>query len=223
MINKKSPNVFVGAPATRLGPQVGTIKQWPSPIAIEIKDGIGIGVDGESIVVGHGKKGKIEIIGHTDDGFYPQRDYEVTRDNQKTKVDGYFDWLDYNIKDEDKKTHIQGNSERETFEVAKQDDSLAVSGKYPVQNYKIDFKKNEVDIDGYDYNNLYDTKLVTEGNVTKIQNEHEERCFTVTREENKMKFDGKYAFQDFEVTWDDKQIVVKGHYPQQKVVIKFKD
>lgn len=213
--------LMVGAPASRLAPMAYPVNVHPAPIALEITNGIGIGIDGESIIVGPGKEGEIEIIGHLEDGTYPQRDYNVKREGNKTVIDGYFDWQDYEITKDGDKMKIQGETTRESYDVEENGSKINIKGAtYPVQTYEITSKGNETFVDGFETMN--DAHLVTKGDVTEITGGFPERNFTVTRGKNHMKVDGKYAFQDFDITWDDKQIVVKGYYPHQKQVIKFK-
>jgi hypothetical protein len=214
------PKIIVGAPTGRLSPRIDTPNVHPSPIAIEITNGVGIGIDGESIIVAPGKEGEIEIIGHLEDGTYPQRDYKVTRKGETTVVDGYYNWQDYKITKSGDRMHIAGETPRETFDVVESGSGFKVSGQYPVQNYDVTFKGNETKVDNpVDIDDAY---IVTKGNVTTIKGAHEERDFTITRESNHMKIDGRYAFQDFDITWNDKEIVVKGHYPHQTQIIRFK-
>ncbi len=214
------PKIMVGAPTARLAPHIDTPNVHPAPVAIEITNGVGIGIDGESIIVGPGKEGTIEVTGHLPDGTYPQRDYKVTREGDVTKVDGYYNWQDYTIKGSGNAMHIAGETPRETFDVSAQGDTIGIKGQYPVQNYSITQKGSEVSVKGYD--DVYSAQISTQGNVTTIKGGFPERDFTVTRGDNSLKVDGKYAFQDFNITWNDKEILVTGCYPHQTQVIKLK-
>ncbi|MDQ7824702.1 MAG: hypothetical protein RDV48_18010 [Candidatus Eremiobacteraeota bacterium] len=214
------PKIMVGAPTARLAPYIDEPNVHPAPIALEIANGVGIGIDGESIIVGPGKEGTIEVTGHLEDGTYPQRDYKVTREGNVTKIDGYYDWQDYTIEGKGNTMHIAGETPRESFDVSEKGNTIDIKGQWPVQNYAITKKGSDVSVKGYD--DVYSAKISTQGNVTTIKGGFEERDFTVTRENNSLKVDGKMAYQDFTITWDDKQIVVTGCYPHQKQVIKFK-
>lgn len=225
------PNLIVGAYTGRLNPQIPAGGNYQLvPIGIEIKDGIGIGLDGESIIVAHdNKEGKIRIEGHLTEALpgetmpesgilYPQRDWDVERKAGKTKVDGYYDWQDYTVTDKliDCKDDAEG---RFDYQVSKEGNTTYVKGKYPVQNFTITTEGNKTYVKGYDDNLNY--TLTTEGNVTKIEGNIPERQFTITDKGSEWDIDGHMAYQDFKVTKGPKEVVIKGYYPQQKYTIKY--
>ena len=225
-----TPNLIVGAYTGRLNPQIPAGGNYRLvPIGIEIKDGIGIGLDGESIIVSnHHKEGNVKIEGHLtpaqgEEGpesgiIYPQRDFDVARDGNSTKVDGYYDWQDYTVTDNkiDCKDDADG---RFDYDVSKEGNTTFVKGKFAAQDFTITKEGNKTYVKGYDENMSY--TLTTEGNVTKIEGNIPERQFTITDKGSEWDIDGHYAFQDFKVTKGAKEVLIKGHYPQQKFSIKY--
>jgi hypothetical protein len=218
-----NPKLIVGAFTGRLGPQIPSgPPQWPAPIGIEIKDGIGIGLDGESIIVSHhNKNSEISIQGHLEDGTYPQRDFKVTRDGNNTKIDGFYNWQDYTLTQKGNSLEIDGETIREDYKVTNENGKTIVKGDYPVQNYVISNSGNNIKVDGYE--NMDDYLLTMEGNVTKIKGPFEERDFTITNKGNEITVDGHYAYQDFTIKKEGNKVTIQGYYPQQKYVITFND
>lgn len=213
------PKVIVGIPTGRLAPLIDMPNVHPSPIAIELDRGIGIGIDGESIIISpYPRSETIEIKGRLEDGTYPQRDYKAVRDGAgKTVVDGYYDWQDAEMNQEGKTTLIKGETNRESFKVTEEPDNIKVEGDYAVQNYNIAKGGKETNVDGWD--TIYDAKITQQDNTLQIKGDFPERDFTITKEGNKFKVDGHYAFQDFEITVNNDSIIVEGCYPHQKHVI----
>jgi len=228
------PNLIVGAYTGRLNPQIPPGDNYNLvPIGLEIQNGIGIALDGESIIVANSdKNGHVSITGHLEPGqgepvpesgvLYPQRDFDVSRKDGATKVDGYYDWQDYTITKKDGKTIIDCVDDSEgrfDYEVSREGNKTLVKGKYPVQNFSITKEGNKTIVKGYDDNLSY--TLTTEGNVTKIEGNIPERNFTITDKGSEWEIDGHMAYQDFKVTKGPKEVVIQGYYPQQKYVIKY--
>jgi len=213
------PKIIVGVPTGRLAPYIDMPNVHPSPIAVELDRGIGIGIDGESIIVSpYPRSETIEIKGRLEDGTYPQRDYTAVRDGKgKTVVDGYFDWQDYEMNQDGNTTLIKGETDRESSKVTEDADKIKIEGKWAVQNFEIAKKGKETEVDGWE--TIYDAKITQQDNTLQIKGDFPERDFTITKEGNKFKVDGHYAFQDFEITVNKDNIVVEGCYPHQKHVI----
>jgi len=216
------PKIIVGAPTGRLAPQIVPPNIHPSPIAVEIDRGIGIGIDGESIIVSPYPRNETVIIdGKLEDGLYPQREYKVNRRGNKTEVDGFYDWQDYKMVTRGETTNIKGETERESFTVVNKEDLITVDGKYPVQKYKVQSGEKGTEVDGYE--ELYDAKIThLSDNQIQIKGNIPERTFTVTKEGNTYSIDGHYAFQDFKVKVDGDKMLVQGFYPHQKFSIQRK-
>jgi hypothetical protein len=216
------PKLIVGAPTSRLDPMIDEPIVHPVPFGIEIKNGVAIGIDGQSIIVGQGVEGKIDITGHLEDGTYPQRDYRITRESGKTTVDGLYDWQDATITGRGNNVHIKGETARESFDARETSSGVEIRGQWPVQNFNIENRGKEIDIKGYEPVDSYN--LVTEGNVTTITNKSgfDDMNYTITKKDaHSMHVEGKMAYQKFDITWNDSEMVVKGFYPHQKHVIKF--
>ena len=229
------PNLIVGAYTGRLNPQIppGSYHTLV-PIGLEIQNGVGISLDGESLIVAHSPKdGQVSIKGHLEPGqgepvpesgvLYPQRDFEVSNKGGTTKVDGFYDWQDYTITRKDGKTTIDCADDMEgrfDYQVFQDGNKTIVKGKYPAQNFVITRDGNKTYVKGCDDNMSY--TLTTEGNKTKIEGNIPERQFTVTDKGKELAIDGHMAYQDFKVTKGPKEFTIKGYYPQQKYEVSFK-
>lgn len=209
-------DLMVGAPTGRLSPLIPPPQRFPVPVALEIADGIGIGLDGESLVVGHDSRpGRITIVGHLQDGTFPQRDFTISRDGFTTTVDGHYDWQDYRIVRDGASTRIENESPRESSTVTRTGDGLQVDNPFAAGRFQIRHEGAATIVDcEYDGN---DYKVSREGNVTRIEGPIPERSFQVTsHDDGSATVDGHYAFQDFTITPTDKGFLVQGHHPQQR-------
>lgn len=220
--NDAFPKLIVGAPTARLDPLIDQPVEHPVPFGIEIKDGVAIGIDGQSIIVGQGGKGKIDITGHLEDGTYPDRDYKITRGADKTTIDGIYDWQDATITGKGNTVQIKGETPRESFDARETSSGVVIKGQWPVQNFTIENKGREIDVQGYEPVDSYNLK--TEGNITTITNKSgiDDMNYTITRkDDHSMHVEGRMAYQKFDITWNDSEMVVKGLYPHQRQVIRF--
>ncbi|MEQ8221733.1 MAG: hypothetical protein ABRQ37_05485 [Candidatus Eremiobacterota bacterium] len=233
--DRGGPNLIVGAYTGRLNPEIPPGDNYNLvPIGLEIKNGVGISLDGECIIVTRpDQQGKISITGHMEPGpgesalpsggvLYPQRDFQIVSDKNSTKIDGLEDWQDYTITDKDGKREIDCKDDqggRFDYQVVKDGNTTFVKGKYEVQNFTITKEGNKTLVKGYDDNLSY--TITTEGNVTKVKGNIPEREFTITDKGNEWAVDGHMAYQDFNVTKKGNEVVIKGYYPQQKYVIKY--
>lgn len=218
--NTEPVDLMVGAPTGRLSPLIPPPNQFPVPIALEIADGIGIGLDGESLVVGHDSRvATITITGHLADGTYPQRDFTVQRDGQSTTIDGHYDWQDYRIVRDGATTRIENQSERESSTVTRDGEAVQVDNPFAAGRYSIRQEGGativDCEWDGNDY------KVSREGDITRIEGPIPERSFEVTTHaDGSATVNGHYAFQDFTITPSEDGFLVQGHYPQQKFAVK---
>ncbi|HPZ06906.1 MAG TPA: hypothetical protein PL110_02230 [Candidatus Eremiobacteraeota bacterium] len=228
-------NLIVGAYTGRLNPQIPPGDRYNLvPIGLEIQKGVGISLDGESIIVTRPpESGKVSITGHLQPGegepvpesgiLYPQRDFQVVSDEKATTIDGFYDWQDYTITDKDGERKIDCKDDdngRFDYQVKQEGNKTFVTGEKAVQNFTITKEGNKTYVKGYDDNLSY--TITTEGNVTKVKGNIPERQFTITDNGKEWAIDGHMAYQDFKVTKDPHQVVIKGYYPQQKYVIDFK-
>jgi len=85
--NEYLPKIIIGARTADLSPLMQP-KYYTTPVAIEIANGIGFGLDGESIIVsGDGREGTIEIRADTGEGEPAVRDFKIERRGPTTKID----------------------------------------------------------------------------------------------------------------------------------------
>ena len=230
----EGPSLIVGAYTGRLNPQIppGDYHNLV-PIGLEIKNGVGISLDGESIIVTRPEQqGKISITGHLEPGpgegappsgiLYPQRDFQIVSNKEATKIDGHYDWQDYTITDKDGKREIDCKEDQDgrfDYQVVKDGNTTHVKGKFPAQNFTITKDGNKTSVKDYEDKLIY--TVTTEGKVTQVKGDIPERVFTITDKGNEWAIDGHMAYQDFNVTKKDNEVIIKGHYPQQKYVIKY--
>lgn len=216
------PRVFVGAPTGSLNPQIPSPVYRPSAVAIEIADGIGFGIDGETLIVDDGgKNGTVSITGHLDDGTYPQRDFTVTRNGDDTKIDGYFGWQTYAMHRDKNVLHINGEDDTESSTVTKTVDGTVVDGAWPAQRFYLGQAQQTdvVTVDNAGDSN-YDAQIIYGADSISIKSEIPERNFEITKTDNGLHVKGMYRFQDFDVAYGKDGFTIQGLYPQQKYVVK---
>jgi hypothetical protein len=154
--------------------QAGLILKFPPgdnyqliPIGLEIKNGVGISLDGESIIVTRpDQQGKISITGHLEPWagepappsggvLYPQRDFQVVSDKNATNLMVIMTGSDYTITDKDGKLEIDCKDDeggRFDYQVVKNGNTTFVKGKYAVQNFVKTTEGNKTLVKGYDDN-----------------------------------------------------------------------
>jgi hypothetical protein len=207
---------MVGVPTGRLSPQIPPPQWLVTPVALEIDRGIGISLDGEALIVGQdARPGRIRILGHLEDGTFPQRDFTVERDGSNTRVDGYYDWQDYHLADEGGILRIQGSEPGSSSVVRTEGGRTVVENPYPARRYTIAPGAEGTRVDcGWDG---FDFEVTSQGNTTRVQGTLPERGYTLTRhEDGSLTVDGHYAFQDFTIRPTERGFVVQGYYPQQR-------
>lgn len=216
--NPWHPRIFVGAPTGSLNPQIPSPVYRPSPVAIEIADGIGFGIDGESLIVGDGvKNGLTTITGHLDDGTYPQRDFAVNHAGADTSIQSVYDWQNYAMHREGGKLAINGQDENYSSKVTESAGGLKVDGAFPAQRYDIAVAADRADVQGYDEN--ASAQIIYTPDHISIKSSIPERCFEISRTDNGFHVQGAYRFQDFDVTYASDGFTIQGLYPQQKYVV----
>ena len=212
------PRVMIGASTASLNPQIPSPVHRPSTVAIEIEEGIGFAIDGESLVVADSvREGTSSIVGHLEDGSYPQRDFKVSRKGNQTTVDGYYDWQDYTLRRTDDKVEVQCGDPEFSATVTDGPNGLASSGPFPAQSYKVTSKGNETRIQGFD--DIHSATIIHDGNTLRIQGAVPERSFEITRTSSGFHVEGMYRFQDFDVTRTADGFVIQGYYPQQRYAV----
>lgn len=221
-ISAASPRLMVGVPTGFLSPQIPPPNSYHvTSVGIEIEPGLGISLDGKAILVGpKDQTEKFDIIGHLEDGTYPQRDFQVTRQGLQAVVNGYYDHQDYQLDQQGSQLTAKGQTDVESFGANYRDNGVDVTSKYPARAYTVNVDGANATVvpawqDGIKYS------LTQEGNVTKVTTGHEELDFTFTRKDDGSMFlDGQLKPQDFDIYRENGALIVKGYYPQQKFVIK---
>lgn len=213
------PRVFVGAPTGSLTAQTSAPEHRPCPVAIEIADGIGFGIDGEALIVGDGgADGTYSIQGHVEDGGYPQRDFTVERSGNDTRVNGFFGWQDYTLHRDQNVVEIKGESDGETMSVTSMSQGLVVFGKQPGQRYFVGVgSSNVVTVEGYTRHTT--TQVIFEEDHITIKDPAPERSFEITRTPEGFHVHGAVNEQSYDVKHTANGFIIQGPFPQQRYVV----
>ena len=221
-ITAASPRLMVGVPTGFLSPQIPPPNSYHvTSVGIEIEPGLGISLDGKAILVGPKEAtDKFDIIGHLEDGTYPQRDFQVTRQSLQTIVNGRDNYQDYELNQQGSHLDVKGEDDVKSFTADYRADGMDVNSKYSGRTYHATVDGNKASVVSAWENGIkYD--LTQEGNVTRVSTGHEECDFTFTRKDDGSIFiDGQLKPQDFNITHENGGLVVQGYYPQQHFVIK---
>ncbi len=215
------PRVLVGATTGTLDPQIPSPVYRPSPVAIELADGIGFGLDGNALVVSQGAPSST-ITGHLDDGTYPQRDFKVSTQGDTTTVSGYYDPQNYSLKRSGNTVTIQNSDPDFCSTVTQNGPALHADGPKPVQRYDIAPTSDGFAVNGY--SSQESARIINEanGNVL-IQGDIPERTFEISRTPTGLHIEGQGEAskpRTFDVTFTSDGFVIQGCYPQQKYVVK---
>ena len=214
-------HLMAGAPTGYLSPQIPPPTTYVVPVGIEFAPGLGISLDGKAILVGHKNSAeKFDIIGHLDDGTYPQRDFKVSRDGQHTEIKAKYEWQHYNLNHHDGTTDVKGETDRESFSVKESATALQTVGAFPAKTFTVKPGAGSVQVEpGYAEGPHY--TLTQKGNKTIVDAGNEDVNFEFTRnDDGSFAVHGKLKPQDFTITPQEGGWLVKGYYPQQKYIIK---
>lgn len=216
-----SPRLMVGVPTGYLSPQIPPPSQFVTTVGIEVEPGLGISIDGKAILVGpQDANEKVEILGRLEDGTYPQRDFLVTRQGLQSVVDGYYNHQDYKLDQKGNHLYVKGETDVESFTADYRANGFDINSKYSGRTYKVDVDGANATVkpawqEGRQY------QIEQRGNTTFVDGGHEDINFSFTRNsDGSITIDGKYAYNDFTIKEENGNLVLKGHYPQQKFVIK---
>jgi len=188
------PNVIVGAYTGRLDPRIplpdggSHIMFFPG---LEIQDGIGIALDGQSIIAANNNKdGHISIksyyapppaSGESPVVSYPEKSFEVSRKDGTTVFDGCYTWQHYTITEKDGKTTIKFEDDsvgRFDYQIFQEENKTRLVGKFPFQNFTITKEGNKTIVKGSD--DVLNYTVTKKGNVTKVKGNIPSRNFTIT-------------------------------------------
>lgn len=213
------PRVFVGAPTGSLNPQIPSPVYRPCPIAIEIADGIGFGIDGQSLIVDDGgTDGVYHMTGHLEDGSYPQRDFSIERRGSETRIDGFYGWQRYTMHRDQNVLSIAGENDEQSSSVTEMSQGLVVFGKYPAQRFFVGMSNSDVvTVEGYD--KTVKAEIVYAEDHISIRSNVPERSFEISKTVDGFHVEGAHRDQDFDVKMSPEGFVIQGYYPQQRYVI----
>lgn len=216
-----SPRLMVGVPTGYLSPQIPPPSQFVTTVGIEIEPGLGISVDGKALLVGPKNATEtVDIKGRLADGTYPQRDFEVTRKGLSAVVNGYYDHQDYKLDQKGSQLDVTGQTDLESFRANYRDNGFDINSKYSGRTYQVDIDGSQASIKPA-WSNGRQYKVTQEGNKTLVDAGSEEINFSFTRNnDGTISVDGKYLPQDFTIKREAEGLVVQGHYPHQRFVVK---
>ena len=180
--------------------------------------GLGISLDGRALLVGPGgAEGNTEIVGHLEDGTYPQRDTTVTREGSVTNVDGHHgEWRDYVLDGQESDFVATGATELEGFSVTQTDNGFRVESDYAARAWNV-----EETADGFSVSSDFEDgerfQISQQGAVTTVDSNFEEQDFSVTRQaDGSVAIDGHLVIEDFTFQSTEDGYLLEGYYPQQR-------
>jgi hypothetical protein len=217
------PKLMAGAPTGYLSPQIPPPTDYVVPLGLEIAPGLGISLDARAILVGlrsDGASQKLDIVGHLDDGTYPQRDYKVSTGSGAGSIDGKYAWQDYSMTKVDSKVVVVGDEARRSFESSESQGLPQTVGKMPAKTFTTTREGDAIVVKpGWEGGPSF--KITQDGATTKVDTGSEDTSFTFTKNnDGSYKIDGKLNPQDFAIKPQGSGWLVQGYYPQQKYVIK---
>lgn len=225
-LSSGGPRLMAGVPTGFLSPQIPPPTTYTSYVGVEIVPGLGISVDGRALLVGQkGTTENLQIIGHlpgepgsSSPILYPQRDFTVSHNGNSTAVDGHFGWQDYSLSRSGNQVSVTGETDRDTFVTTERADGFDIQSKYAGRTWHVTTNGNSAIVtDGTDQRYT----ITQNGNQTVVDSGHVESSFTFTRGDNGViTVDGQLKPQDFSIGQGAEGLVVQGHYPHQKFVIK---
>jgi len=224
-LSSGGPRLMAGVPTGYLSPQIPPPTTYTSYVGVEIVPGLGISLDGRALLVGQkGTTENLEIIGHLpgEPGgppvLYPQRDFKVSHNGDNTRVDGYYGWQDYSLSRSGNQVSVTGETDRDCFVTTERADGFDIQSKYAGRTWHVTTNGNTATVtDGTDQR----ITVTQNGNQTVVNTGHAENSYTLTRGDNGViTVDGQLKPQDFTISNGAEGLVVQGHYPHQKFVVK---
>lgn len=216
------PDLMVGVPTGYLSPRVPfpPNADYVVSVGVEIAPGLGISLDGRALLVGpSGHDGRTDIVGHLEDGTYPQRDTAVLRQGVSTVVDGHAEWRDYTLHGDDDHFHAQGNSIRQSFSVFDTPEGKRVESPYAARAWTIAEGEYGFSVSS-DWADGENFQVSREGNVTTVDSNYEDQDFTITRSsDGSLLIDGHLLTDDFTFNRTEDGYVLQGYHPQQRFEI----
>jgi hypothetical protein len=216
------PNLMVGVPSGYLSNQLPFPPnvEYNVPVGVEIAPGLGISLDGKTLLVGpDGHEGKTEIVGHLKDGTYPQRDTVVLRGGDETVVDGHYDWQDFALKGKPGQFTAENQNPVRGFSVTPTANGFRVENPKAARAWTV-----EANDQGFSVRSDFDKgetfQVSREGNTTLVDSNFDEQDFTITQQENGAAvIDGHYKFDDFHWTPTSQGYDLQGHFAHQHFAV----
>ena len=217
------PSLMVGVPTAYLSPRLPFPPNvgYNVSVGVELAPGIGVSLDGKALLVGpEGHQGKTEIIGHLEDGTYPQRDSVVLRSGDGTSVDGHNDWQDYQLKGRATNFAARGQDDSKSFSVQETEGGFRVNSPFAARAWTVQSTENGFTVKS-DFEQGESFTVSQNGNVTTVDSNFQDQDFTVTRNaDGSSLIDGHLRPEDFAFSPTDSGYELRGHYPQQFFAIK---
>lgn len=218
---KTYPQIMSGVPTGYLTPIIPAPKPLVATVGIEIEPGLGISLDGNALLVGpSGKDEKLVIQGHLEYGL-PVRNFEVTRQGNRTMVDGHHDHQDYILERRGNRLQVEGETPLESFQTIYAEQGFEVQSSYSSRSYKMTQRGELATVrqgsgDGLTY------QIRQQGNRTTVRASQGDGNFSLERRPDGTVFiDGSLNVQDFTLTptaeggW-----LLSGLYPHQSYRIE---
>jgi hypothetical protein len=218
------PNLMVGVPSGYLSPRLPFPPnvEYNVSVGVEVAPGLGISLDGKTILVGAGgHQGRTDIIGRLKDGTMPQRDTVVLRSGEETTVDGYYGWQDYKLQGRPDQFTAVGAEPVKGFTVTPTENGFRVENPksaraWTVENNDAGFAVRSDFAEGETF------QVSKAGNTTLVDSNLADQDFTITQQpDGTAVIDGHLRPEDFTLNPTGKGYDLQGHYDQQHFQIVF--
>lgn len=222
-VSTSGPKLMVGVPSGYLSPR---LPYPPNPdynvsVGVELAPGLGVSLDGKVLLVGvDGPQGKTEVLGHLEDGTFPQRDTVAIRQDDRTLVDGFQDWQDFELKGKALNFQAKGKGPLVSFHVAPTEQGFRVESPWSARAWTVEKTDKGYSV-ASDFEDGQRFEVSQQGNSTIIDSNVPDRDFVVTRgDDGSAVIDGRYSVDDF--TWKPTSsgYVLQGYYPQQHFEVR---
>ena len=218
MISASRPNLMVGVPSGYLNSQLPFPPnvEYNVPVGVEIAPGLGISLDGKTLLVGAGgHQGRTDIVGHLKDGTLPQRDTVVLRNGDETTVDGHFNWQDFKLKGKADQFSAQNEDDVRGFSVTPTANGFRVENPKAARAWTVEANDGGFAVRS-DFKDGETFQVSKNGNTTLVDSNFNDQDFSVTQQPNGAAIiDGHLRTEDFIWNPTEKGYDLQGHYDQQ--------
>ncbi len=216
-----SVRLMAGVPTGYLDPQLPFPPSLhTATVGLELAPGLGISLDGKALLVGHREQpGQTTIVGHLEDGTFPQRDFTVISEGQATEVDGLHHFQDYRLEKQGNLTVADCQEDLNDFTIRDDGTTLRVDSMFSGRAWTATRQGDSAEVRS-DWEEGETFRLTQQGDTTLVESNLPEQSFSLTRhQDGRITIDGHYAFQDFELSPTGDGYVLQGHFPQQRFAI----